>query len=352
MSELATLHPVATLDARLGEVIANARHRPAPAAPEFARLWDEIERMAAGGKRIRPRLLLDAHAALGGQDDRAAMDAACALELLHLALVIHDDVIDHDLTRRGELNVTGAFAADAEQRGAAIPNARAWGEASSILAGDLLLTTAHSLIARLDVDAERCGAVLDAFEDAVHRSAAGEHRDVWLSLHLEDARPQDVLGMIEQKTAAYSFQAPLVIAAVLTGAPASVIDELTGIARRIGVIYQLRDDVLGVFGDETRTGKSALSDLREGKETLLVAYARSNPAWAGVATLFGDARLGETDGDRVRRVIRDSTALALVEAVIAEHCAEAERMIAASDLPPALRTQLEALVSQCSERES
>lgn len=352
MSELAIRHPATTLDARLDEALAHAKSRTAPAAPEFTRLWEELERMAAGGKRIRPRLLLDAHAALGGWDDHAALDAACAVEILHLALVIHDDVIDRDLTRRGEPNVTAVFAAAAEQRGAAPKDARVWGEASSILAGDLLLTTAHSLIARLDVDADRRGAVLDAFEDAVHRSAAGEHRDVWLSLHLEDTHPQDVLGMIEQKTAAYSFQAPLVIAAALAGSPASVVDELTAIARRIGVIYQLRDDVLGVFGDEARTGKSALSDLREGKETLLVAYARADAAWGEVAPLFGDEHLGETDGERMRRVIRDSAALTLVEAVIAEHRADVERMIAASDLPPALRAQLTALVSRCSTRES
>ena len=352
MPEQTTMESVRTLDARLSQILAHARGRAAPAVAEFARLWDALERMAAGGKRIRPRLLLDAHAALGGSDERAATDAACALELLHLALVIHDDVIDRDVTRRGEPNITGAFAVDAEMQGVSASDARAWGEASSILAGDLMLTTAHSLIARLDVDADRRSAILDAFEDAVHLSAAGEHRDVWLSLHVEDARPQDVLGMIEQKTAVYSFRAPLVIAAVLAGSAASVVDELTAIAHRLGVIYQLRDDVLGVFGDEARTGKSALSDLREGKETLLVAYARSNAAWAEVAPRFGDARLDETDGEQVRRVIRDSAALALVEAVIAEQCAEAERMIAVSDLPPALAAQLTALVSQCSTRES
>src|SRR5690606_17128174 len=131
-----------------------------------------------------------------GIDERAAIDAACAVELLHLALVIHDDVIDKDLMRRGEMNITGRFASEAMVRGASRSDARAWGEASSLLAGDLILTTAHSLLARLDIPEERRHAVLDVFDDTVFESAAGEHCDVWLSLHLDQARPEDVLTMI------------------------------------------------------------------------------------------------------------------------------------------------------------
>lgn len=347
-----TLTHTATLDARLRELLSTAQARSRPHAAAFDDLWVAIAAIAGGGKKVRPRLLLDAYAALGGTDQRAAIDAACAVELLHIALVIHDDVIDRDLTRRGELNITGRFATDAVARGADHDSARGWGEATSILAGDLVLTMAHSVLARLDVDVDRRAALLDAFEAAVHESAAGEHRDVWLSMHLEHAQPQDVLGMMEQKTAAYSFQAPLVLAAILAGSPAAVTLQITGIARRIGVIYQLRDDVLGLFGDEQRTGKSALSDLREGKETLLVAFARSAPSWAQVQTLFGDSQLDEEGAARLRQTIADSGALSAVETVIAEHCTEAHRLIRDAHIPTALRDQLTALTSACSSRHS
>jgi geranylgeranyl diphosphate synthase type II len=343
---------VLAFEARLTEVLAQGRERSRSFSGHYTQLWESLERMAATGKKVRPRVLMEAHEALGSIDERAAIEAACATELLHMALVIHDDVIDKDLMRRGEMNICGRFASEAIRRGTSRRDAHAWGEASALLAGDLMLSLAHSILARLDVQDERRRAVLDIFDTAVFESAAGEHSDVWLSLHLEPAIPQDVLAMIDYKTATYSFQAPLVMAAVLAGASAVLIDELTVIAREIGVIYQLRDDVLGLFGDERDTGKSTLSDLREGKETLLVAYARSDSAWAEVQPLFGDDALSVDDGHRIKRVIEESGALVFVESLITERCENAYRLIQEADLPTALSTQLAALTSTCSSRDS
>ncbi|MGV2982941.1 polyprenyl synthetase family protein [Microbacterium sp. AGC85] len=343
---------VAVFDARLTEILALRRERSRAFSATYEQLWDALERLASGGKKVRPRLLLDAYAALGGTDERAAVDAACAIELLHVALVIHDDVIDRDLVRRGEMNITGRFASEALLRGAPRREAHAWGEASSLLAGDLMLTLAHSVLARLDVDESRRQALLDIFDDTVFESAAGEHHDVWLSLHLESATADDVLAMVDQKTAAYSFQAPLTLAAVLAGAPSSLLEELTLIARRIGVIYQLRDDVLGVFGDERETGKSALGDLREGKETLLVSYARADPAWATVEPYFGDEGMSASEGESLRRVIEESGALLFVESLISERCTEVHALIRESHLPAPMVEQLIDLVSTCGTRTS
>lgn len=339
-----------TFETRLREVLAQRRERSRSFSVSYTQLWESLERMAMGGKKIRPRLLMDAYQSLGGIDERVAVDAACAMELLHIALVIHDDVIDKDLMRRGEMNISGRFASEAMLRGTTRRAANAWGEASSLLAGDLMLTLAHSLLARLEISDGQRQAVLDIFDATVFESAAGEHYDVWLSMHLEPANPQDVLAMVDQKTAAYSFQAPLVLAAVLAGATTSLIEELTVIARQIGVIYQLRDDVLGLFGDERDTGKSALSDLREGKETLLIAYARSDPAWREVDSLFGDDALSIADGHRLRRVIEESGALVFVESLITERCENVYELIQEASLPAALREQLITLTTACNSR--
>ncbi|MDQ0643363.1 polyprenyl synthetase family protein [Microbacterium murale] len=342
----------AVFDARLTEILAHRRGRSQAFSAPYAQLWDALERMALGGKKVRPRLLLNAHTALGGTDERAAVDAACAIELLHVALVIHDDVIDRDLVRRGEMNITGRFASEALLRGAPRRAAHAWGESSSLLAGDLMLTLAHSVLARLDVDERRRQAALEIFDETVFESAAGEHHDVWLSMHLESATSDDVLAMVDQKTAAYSFQAPLTLAAVLAGAPPVLVAELAVIARRIGVIYQLRDDVLGVFGDERETGKSTSSDLREGKETLLVSYARSDAAWATVAPYFGDDEMSASEGESLRRVIEESGALLFVESLISDRCDEVHRLIRESQLPAPMAEQLVDLVSTCRTRTS
>lgn len=334
------------------EVLAKGCERSRGFSAPYTKLWESLDRMAAGGKRIRPRLLMGAYEALGGVDERVAVDAACAMELLHMALVIHDDVIDKDVMRRGEMNISGRFASEAMLRGIAREEANAWGEASSLLAGDLMLTLAHSLLARLDVHNERRRAVLDLFDDTVFESAAGEHYDVWLSLRLQQANPHDVLEMVDQKTAAYSFHAPLVLAAILAGSTTSVIEELIAIARLTGVIYQLRDDVLGLFGDEQETGKSTISDLREGKQTLLIAYARSDMSWTEVETLFGDSTLSVAGSRRLKRVIEESGALVFVESFIAERCAEVHQLIRESTLPTTLKSQLLALAVACDSRAS
>ncbi|MGO1613450.1 MAG: polyprenyl synthetase family protein, partial [Brevibacterium aurantiacum] len=219
-----------------------------------------------------------------------------------------------------------------------------------LLGGDLMLTLAHSLLARLDIDDAKRRAILDIFDDTVFQSAAGEHSDVWLSLHLEEPRSQEVLTMAGQKTAVYSFQAPLLIAAVLAGASSTLTAELAAIAAQIGVVYQLRDDVLGLFGDERVTGKSTFSDLREGKETLLIAFARSDPSWAEVRALFGDRMLSTADGHRLRNVIEESGALVFVESIISTRCEDLYRLIREAGLPTALSTQLVELSSDCNRR--
>src|SRR5690606_8051307 len=107
---------------------------------------------------------------------------------------------------------------------------------------------------------------------------------------------------------------------------------------------------LGLFGDDRDTGKSALSDLREGKETLLIAYARSDPAWREVETLFGDDALSVADGHRLRRVIEESGALVFVESLITERCENVYALIRDASLPTALREQLTTLTTACNSR--
>ncbi|MGZ1489997.1 polyprenyl synthetase family protein [Brevibacterium sediminis] len=344
------MESVLTVESRLVEVLAAARRRSRVRTQQYEQLWEALSRMALGGKMIRPRLLIDAHEGLGGTAAQAATDAAGAMQLLHIGLIIHDDVIDNDTVRRGEMNITGQFSSEAMLLGATSAAAQTWGISSSLLAGDLMLNEAQSLLARLDLEAPRRLAILDIYDETIAESVAGEQSDVWLSLHLDEADSGDVLTMIGRKTAAYSFEAPLSIAAVLAGSDDILVERLRAIGRRIGIVYQLRDDVLGLFGDEHETGKSVLSDLREGKETLLINTARAHPAWTEVAHLFGDRGLDAEGGLRLRQVIEESGARAYVESMIAEHCETIAGLIAEAELPQALAGRLADLTSACSLR--
>lgn len=317
---------------------------------QYGRLWRAAADAAHGGKRLRPRMLMLAHEQLGGRDMRSAVLAAAAFELLHTALLLHDDVLDGDLVRRGRPNLAGGFAAAAIDGGSGTTAARAWGAASGLLAGDLLISGAHALAASIEHSARP--SMHRIIDDALMITAAGEHADVGYALRVLHADDDDILRMMEQKTAAYSFAAPLQAAAALASASRSASRALTRIGLALGVIYQLRDDVLGVFGDEGRTGKSALGDLREGKRTLLVAFAEGSPEWDEVMHLFGSAPLDAADGDRLRAALDSCGAADRVRRLISRRHDEVRALIADAPVPAALRRELARIAVTCAERDA
>ncbi|GEK80032.1 polyprenyl synthetase family protein [Agrococcus baldri] len=318
------------------------------AAPSDAHAVEQAaSRAVAGGKLLRPRMLL---LAAGERAERGAVvEAAAAIELLHAALLVHDDVIDGDDERRGEPSVAFAARRAAAAAGLAPAAADRVGLATAIVAGDALLVRALAALARLELPHTVRARIVDVVERAMVHAAEGEHDDVLLA----GTAPEEAVieRMLEGKTADYSFRAPLVIGAVLGGRSEAAIAALGAIGLRLGVVYQLRDDVLGVFGDEAVTGKSALSDIRAGAPTLLSALASRDPAWPTVASHYGDAGADAGAAARVRHVMRGSGALAAVEQRIAEATAAVRSMIDDAPVEQATRDGLVELLERCAERE-
>jgi geranylgeranyl diphosphate synthase, type II len=307
-----------------------------------AELWDALELATEGGKRFRPLLLVSVHEALGGTDVEVAAEVAAAMELLHTAFVVHDDVIDGDRVRRGRPNVSGTFAARAEAAGVDPARAAGYGDAAGILAGDLALAGAVRLVAGCGAAPDVVTRLLDLLEHALRVSAAGELADVRLSLGTDGADLGTILTMEEHKTAVYSFELPMRAGAVLAGADAATCDRLGELGRLLGVAFQLRDDLDGVFGEEAVTGKSALSDLRAGKCTPLVAHARTTPWWPQIAPFVGDPTLGEPEAARVRELLDECGSRVFIEDLAAGY-AEAARSVAdAVGLEPGLQVWLAA----------
>ncbi|MBC7443289.1 MAG: polyprenyl synthetase family protein [Ramlibacter sp.] len=313
----------------LERFFAAARLRASDYGEHYVALWDGLEQASTGGKRVRPALVLAAFTGLGGTDLALATPVAVSFELLHTAFVIHDDVIDQDLARRGVANIAGTFAERALAHGAGA-QADAWAATAAILAGDLALSEAHRALAMLPVELKLRGRLLDLLDRAVFVSAAGELADVTNTASKHPLSVDLVVKTLEQKTAVYSFEAPLQAGAILAGASAESIGALGAFGRLIGVAFQLTDDILGVFGDPELTGKSVLTDLREGKQTALIAHAGTTGAWAGLAPFIGKADLTETEADAVRAGLRDCGALQAATALAADH---ADRAVAALDTP-------------------
>lgn len=278
----------------------------------------------------------------------SAARVGAALELLHTAFVVHDDVIDGDEKRRGNPNVSGTYAAAARDRGAGTVTSRRYGDAAGILAGDLALVSAVRMVAGCGAPAPVITELLDLLENTVHSTAAGELADVRLGLGLSTtpSTVDEAVRVAELKTAVYSFQLPLQAGALVAGASRQVTEALGEIGRPLGIGFQLLDDLLGVFGDSARTGKSVLTDLREGKHTALMAHARTTAIWPALRPLVGDRHLTELDAGRARELLEQCEARSVTEELADRHLNEALTRASRVPVPPALADVLTGLVGE------
>lgn len=338
---------LAAVDGRLAAFFAERIAASGGYGDDYQHLWTSSRAAADGGKRMRPRFVLSAVTALGAGIDSAAVDTATAFELLHTAFLLHDDVIDGDTVRRGRPNLSGEFAAEASAQGVARAEARLWGESASILAGDLLLHAATALVGRLDVSAAVRERLLDVLDHSVVVTAAGELADVGLAVGLTAPSLPEVLGMTERKTAEYSVAGPIMAGAILAGADDRLLSVLAEYGRLVGIAFQLGDDLLGVYGDQQHTGKSVLSDLRGGKKTTLIAFARGTDSWAEIERDLGRSDLTAEEAIRLAATLESCGARGFVERLIADHVDQAIAVLDAPEVPSILAAELRAVAHTC-----
>jgi geranylgeranyl diphosphate synthase type II len=338
------------VEGALDRLFDESKIRAAKVGPGYHGLWETLERCTAGGKRFRPRLVMSAYQVLGGRDLDNAAGVGAAFELLHTALIVHDDVIDRDFVRRGIPNVSGRYRSIAESAGMSPEAARHVGFSAGVIAGDLALSNAYRLLERVEAPAavrRRLGEILD---EAVFASAAGEFLDIETSLDRSMPPLEDIVQMARLKTSVYSFEGPLQAGAVLAGAEEEVVDRLGDFGRDAGIAYQIADDLLGVFGNETRTGKTNWGDLREGKRTALLSYVSSRPEWESISALIGTPGMSAAEADYVRRVLVESGAKDYSADLAAEYASRARTHLESDVVPSALRSALEPVVSAVVDR--
>jgi geranylgeranyl diphosphate synthase type II len=329
---------------------SDSHYRAQKLGAPYAALWETLERNTSGGKRFRPRMVMAAYEALGGTDIDAAAHVGAAFELLHTALIVHDDVIDRDFVRRGGPNVSGSYRDIATTAGIPLPIAEHRGMSVAIIAGDLALFNAYRLIDRSGAEGILRTRLHDILDEALFVSAAGELYDVDFSIRPELPTVDEIIEMERLKTAAYSFEGPLLAGAVLAGAPKAAVDALGAFGRNIGIAYQIVDDLLGVFGDESDTGKTTLGDLREGKRTVLLAHAVTHPEWAAVETLFGSPALTDDDAARIRSVLESTGSRRFAEALARDFANRAWEALMNPALPAAARAEFQPVVASVLSR--
>ena len=291
----------AVLDAEASAAIWHA----GPDSSRFTQLWNRLGASLDGGKLTRPRLVFLSHRAFGGSDTRSAATLGAAFEMLHSALLIHDDVIDRDLVRRGQPTLGAHYRSDALDLGFTPPEADHVGNSAALIGGDMLLAGALRLAAKAGETSGTSSALLDVVYSAVLSAAAGELDDLVFSLGASTIDVDQILDMEQLKTASYSFAAPLRAGALLAGADVDTALRLGSVGRSLGVAYQVIDDVLGTFGDPSATGKSVDSDLRSDKRTILGAFAAHDRDYLATHAAY---RRGEATAHDVREALRSSGA--------------------------------------------
>jgi geranylgeranyl diphosphate synthase type I len=364
---------VELIQARIDDFLAERRPTISAITPDLDVLLDSASSLLRGGKRFRALFCYwgwnavgsgrDAFDPLSGIDaapDLASVvDVATGLEFFHAAALVHDDIMDRSDTRRGGPSAHKQFEALHARNG--------WhgagddfGESAALLLGDLLLGWSDELVdfglARL---ASRGSAVAARAEFNRMRTEVtlGQYLDILEERSWSTASESDQLArahrVLVYKSAKYSVEAPLTIGASMGGGTLAQLASLRAFGLPLGIAYQLRDDLLGVFGDPEVTGKPAGDDLREGKRTLMVGLARANlPTTATrlLDELLGDPSLTDDQIRMLQATLVESGAIEKVERMIAHNVELARTALADAPLSSQALTQLRELTETVTNR--
>jgi geranylgeranyl diphosphate synthase, type I len=299
-------------------------------ADELLPVVDAAQDALAGGKRLRAAFCYWGWRGAGGPDNVEILTAAAALELLHASALVHDDVLDDSDTRRGRPTVHKVFSARHVAQGWR-GSADGFGAGAAILIGDLLLVWTDEMLHTSglpDAALRRGRPVLDLMRTEL---MTGQYLDV-LEQVAGHGTVEGALRVVRFKTAKYTIERPLLLGAALAGpdgadgADPALAAGYAGYGMPLGVAFQLRDDILGVFGDPAQTGKPAGDDIREGKRTVLVAIARDRATAAqadAIGRLLGNPAIDPAGVAEFRDLLIETGALAESELMIDRYVSEA-----------------------------
>ncbi len=312
----------------------------------------------SGGKRLRPAFALWAYVAANGEVTPAVVQAAASLDLLHVSALIHDDIIDGSATRRG-LPAAHVYYASQHRADGGRGDEASFGQAAAILLGDVLSMWSVEMFEQAELPSP--GKQLASAQLSRMRSEVmcGQYLDIAAAYGMAGAASlteahEVARRVLEYKSARYSVARPVQIGASLADASPEVIAGLAAFGSGVGRAFQLRDDLLGVFGDEAKTGKPAGDDIREGKRTFLVlaALAEANPTQHDeLNNYLGNAELSAAELAQAREIITETGAVASVETMIEAETATATAALADLELSEPGRLALTRLAELSTSRD-
>lgn len=338
-----------SLDAIMSERIADAQK----INPAYGDLWKSIETLSkAGGKRLRPYIMTLAYTMNQSNDIADVLPAAVAQELLHVAMLIHDDIIDRDDIRYGVKNISGQYEELYTSHVQDPVERRHFSSSAALLAGDLLITEAFKNLSQCHTAPETLTKAQALLAQSIFTVVGGELLDTESVFKPFDE--VDAVSIATHKTASYSFVGPLVMGATLAHEPENTIILLKEFGTALGIAYQLKDDLLGTFGTEAVFGKSVSSDITEGKHTYLIeCFYRlaSDEQKTSFAPLFKNPQSTESELEQARQLLVDSGAKAATESMLSELATSATATLDTITMNEVTHKAFKQLIALCIARE-
>ena len=282
----------------------------------------------AGGKMIRGGLVRFTHDIYTGSKTQEALAAGLAMELFQAAFLIHDDIMDRDDTRRGKPSVHAQYTGLAAREN--IADAPHLGEALGICAGDLAIFLAFEILGRLELPAETRGRLLFRFSRELAYVGLAQMEDVYQGAR--DSRPSrdSILSLYTYKTGRYTFSLPFAAGLILAGRDEAVENLFLGLGEKMGILFQIKDDELGIWSNETELGKPIGSDLSENKKTLYreMLFERAKPEETEkLRKIYGSPAVGSEDLAYVRELLESRGVRKEVDAFTARLSDETSALI-------------------------
>ncbi len=350
---------------QLDAILAHHDGLLAAVGDDGGRLAEPIAKLLRGGKRLRAAFAYWGFLGAGGEPEDVGGEPALislptSLELFQAAALIHDDVMDASDTRRGQPSVHRQFATLHRVQGWMGDDVH-FGAAGAILAGDLCLTWSDAALAGGGLPPDALARVRPVFDEMRTQLMAGQYLDMLTQAMPFDLPDEEAFEaaiarsrrVICFKSAKYSVEHPLLMGGALADAPKSLLTSYSDYGLAVGEAFQLRDDVLGVYGDPQETGKPAGDDLREGKRTVLVLLALQNADESAAAALrlgVGDHVLDADGVARLRTIIEETGALAAVETMIDDAVTRSRDALSTAQVTDEARVALGDLIDAATAR--
>jgi geranylgeranyl diphosphate synthase type I len=280
----------------LGRFLAAKKRDFAPLKPWGRDVLRRLETFARKGKMVRGGLVVLGAEMAGGRIAPAAVRAGTAIELIQSGMLVHDDIMDRDARRRGAPSIHEQYARLAEKPGG--PGAAHYGTSLAICAGDIAIFLAFEAMAGLPGPARRVTAAQKLFAAEFGLVGLGQMRDIEAGSSRRPITEHEILVTYRFKTARYSFSLPLTVGWILGGGSSSVLPGLQSLGEDLGLMFQIKDDELGLFGNARTTGKPVGSDIRQGKKTLYALRLLSRAAGPDrdrIGRIFGDTEAPDAD---------------------------------------------------------